>query len=148
MKIWTGFKDCSLTHKHGTISLSLVLHFWWDSPFIRELPGREEKQLLLISFVNSHPMLFVTGKVFFYFLAAVVLFAEHPRLDGLCAGCGVCCPPLFAAHTVYLWNRTQLLPVQTVLLRDIQQDLCVPGCDWLCQHHWHFQTVLTHPDDS
>lgn len=93
-------------------------------------------------------MFFVTGKVFFCFLAAVVLFAERPWLDGLCAGHSVYCLPLFTAHPVYLWNRTQLLPVQTALLGAAQQELCVSRCDRLYQHHRHFQTVLNYPDDS
>lgn len=118
-----------------------------DSPCLRELPGREE-HLFLISFVNIHPTFSVTGKVFFCFLAALVLSAERLWPDGLCAGRGLRCSPLCPAHPVDLWNRTRRLPVQTALLRAPQQDLCVPGCDWLYQHHWHFQTVLTHPDDS
>ena len=100
------------------------------APSFRELPAREEKdQLLLMSFVNSHPLCFVTGKVFFCFLAALVLSAECPGLDGLRAGRGLRCPPLFAAHTVYLWNSTRRLSVQTALLGAAQQDLCVQGCD-------------------
>lgn len=124
-----------------------------DSPSIREWRerrnlGREQEELFFISFANSHPTFSITGKVFFCFLAALVLSAECPWPDGLCAGRGVRRSPLCTTHTAYLWNHTRLLPVQTALLRAPQQDLCVPGCDWLYQHHWHFQAVLTHPDDS
>lgn len=76
-----------------------------------------------------------------------LLCAERLWPGGLRAGCGVCRPPLCTAHTVYLRDRARLLPVQTALLRAPQQDLRVPGCDRLCQHHRHFQTVLAHPDD-
>lgn len=111
-----------------------------------ELPRREE--VFCISFGGSHPAFSVTGKPFLCFLAALVLCAECPWPDSLCVGRGVRRSPLCPARTVYLRNRARLLPVQTALLRAPQQDLCVPGCDRLYQHHWHFKTVPTHPDDS
>ena len=111
-----------------------------------ELPSREE--VFCISFGGSHPAFSVTGKPFLCFLAALVLCTECPWPDSLCVGRGVRRSPLCPARTVYLRNRARLLPVQTALLRAPQQDLCVPGCDRLYQHHWHFQTVPTHPDDS
>lgn len=95
-----------------------------------------------------HPTLFVTGKVLFCFLAAVVLSAERRGLDGLRAGRGLCCAPLLAAHPVFLRNGSGRLPLQAALRGAPQQDLRVQGCDGLYQHHGHFQTVLTHPDDS